>query len=1196
MPVPSNPQDLINIIREKLFNNTSGLIEEPDLREVLENIVKVLDAKFSMFSPNLTEEQFAQWNLILDYMAKETKGVLTTSSSAPTEKGKYLLASSGTYTNLGGLVTTADKLNYAYFDGTAWSLIAVDANNAKAVFDEEIQKLLSIKALFLGQKNRLWQPSTEQLNKAFFVLVKEVGIYSNLGNLELGNREYGLFLHELNSTGDSVWTKITIKTKEELMSTDGHLYLGQASTVGLPSSFIPYLKSFFSTRIAGTYPYHGGLVVNQGESAMLVYTPTSDTNGTWTKITIAKRGDIVVSASNASQVFKDLADIQATEALGIGFINQGFNLIQSGGRMILSDGTFATTNTSDLAQVVIPKNCEIIGQGISTIINSNYVGHDITIKSDNVQAIVRNVNVKHSIGLHRKATWEFYNSEIEQYNIWHDGVKADTDVPNFLYKNKYFSVGSFDTPAPFKYYSMNNAGSLAGSTSLVNQVTTTHAPAWNGNNLEARTVVLMPGSYVSNGGLQLRGDRGNRILGLPKYEKLVLVENPTGTLLEPNDAYMFATVSKVTTPQIIEGINFKRHINTKFALNMVVKNCYRNGVKLEDYNAESRVIKVGANNIHSKLDYAVRPMAFNATNADRWTIEVYGETRESTMITAYTTGYDIIGYNARVINIGIDMGQTAEQDSPTETLRVTTDFDGEIRDIEFVRAGVVRMYSKAAIIMLNQKKGRFINVKGTNLVMPGKRTTDSKMIATDIDGRLLNYVDNGDGTFTETEYSRFDGSVVGTATGTSAKTHTHYLPILKPESEIEKVGWEDYQGGRLYGIYIEVPTDADIEMTNCVGKGSPWGLHNTRGIYNNFGKVRFFNCVGYGGGIGHRLHGIICHRTSESELHNCIGYASPFGHNTPVNVHDRGNSCGIKFQMMSASTLIGCVGYGNEMQESHGIQADMRTQPKLINCIGYNGGGVNSAGLDISEYATIDVNGGYFGAHYKTSSFAFVKNHGNGMKMYPYKRPTRYGSNLDDVLYKNHWELNVDNTTQSYRLVNLTFTRSFQITSSGLGGVARVVVYKVNGSTKTEISRTILENIDGNYQYMNVPSNVIIDAQNGDYLYVALENASGVEYTTITNGFIEIAVNTTEVNEGLSGFYNQQLWSHETVIDPLNPQTNIVKNALINGVILEQETALRIGENAEIGAKYNVVHSTIVGDVETESGSEVVRVQNCVIL
>lgn len=126
MPVPTSPQDLINIIREKLFNNTSGLIEEPDLREVLENIVKVLDAKFSMFSPNLTEEQFAQWNLILDYMANETKGVLSPTSPAPTEKGKYLLSSAGTYTNLGGLVATADKLNYAYFDGTTWSLVSVE--------------------------------------------------------------------------------------------------------------------------------------------------------------------------------------------------------------------------------------------------------------------------------------------------------------------------------------------------------------------------------------------------------------------------------------------------------------------------------------------------------------------------------------------------------------------------------------------------------------------------------------------------------------------------------------------------------------------------------------------------------------------------------------------------------------------------------------------------------------------------------------------------------------------------------------------------------------------------------------------------------------------------------------------------------------------------------------------------------------
>ena len=89
MPVPSTPQDLINLIREKLFNNTSGKIDEPSIREVLEWIVKVLDAKFSFFSPTLTEEQYAQWNLILDYMLRETKGVLTTSSTAPTEVVLY---------------------------------------------------------------------------------------------------------------------------------------------------------------------------------------------------------------------------------------------------------------------------------------------------------------------------------------------------------------------------------------------------------------------------------------------------------------------------------------------------------------------------------------------------------------------------------------------------------------------------------------------------------------------------------------------------------------------------------------------------------------------------------------------------------------------------------------------------------------------------------------------------------------------------------------------------------------------------------------------------------------------------------------------------------------------------------------------------------------------------------------------------
>ena len=53
-------------------------------------------------------------------------GSLKITDTAPTAKGLYRLSDIGTYTNLGGLVTTAGKINDAYFDGTTWSLIAVD--------------------------------------------------------------------------------------------------------------------------------------------------------------------------------------------------------------------------------------------------------------------------------------------------------------------------------------------------------------------------------------------------------------------------------------------------------------------------------------------------------------------------------------------------------------------------------------------------------------------------------------------------------------------------------------------------------------------------------------------------------------------------------------------------------------------------------------------------------------------------------------------------------------------------------------------------------------------------------------------------------------------------------------------------------------------------------------------------------------
>ena len=62
-------------------------------------------------------------------------GSLKIADTAPTTQGLYILSDVGTYTNLGGLVTTTGKINYAYFDGTTWKLISVDIPNFVAPID-----------------------------------------------------------------------------------------------------------------------------------------------------------------------------------------------------------------------------------------------------------------------------------------------------------------------------------------------------------------------------------------------------------------------------------------------------------------------------------------------------------------------------------------------------------------------------------------------------------------------------------------------------------------------------------------------------------------------------------------------------------------------------------------------------------------------------------------------------------------------------------------------------------------------------------------------------------------------------------------------------------------------------------------------------------------------------------------------------
>lgn len=69
-------------------------------------------------------------------------GNLKITDAAPTVQGLYILSDVGTYTNLGGLVTTTGKINYAYFDGTTWSLISVDmpkAEDGKSAYEIAVE-------------------------------------------------------------------------------------------------------------------------------------------------------------------------------------------------------------------------------------------------------------------------------------------------------------------------------------------------------------------------------------------------------------------------------------------------------------------------------------------------------------------------------------------------------------------------------------------------------------------------------------------------------------------------------------------------------------------------------------------------------------------------------------------------------------------------------------------------------------------------------------------------------------------------------------------------------------------------------------------------------------------------------------------------------------------------------------------------
>ena len=89
-------------------------------------------------------------DFLIQQLEKKTasgyKGDLKISDPAPTEIGYYILLDVGTYANLGGLNAPIGKLNFASFDGTTWSLIAVniESNLSNYVKKYDVKKFVGI--------------------------------------------------------------------------------------------------------------------------------------------------------------------------------------------------------------------------------------------------------------------------------------------------------------------------------------------------------------------------------------------------------------------------------------------------------------------------------------------------------------------------------------------------------------------------------------------------------------------------------------------------------------------------------------------------------------------------------------------------------------------------------------------------------------------------------------------------------------------------------------------------------------------------------------------------------------------------------------------------------------------------------------------------------------------------------------------
>lgn len=220
------------------------------------------------------------------------QGDLLKTDAAPTTKGFYALLETGIYPNLGNINAEAGKLNFASFDGTTWSLIAVEnekgiGTHRKKYDDEVITEFLS----FIDE---IYIIDSEQEQNASAYAINYIWINRNV----LGNRisKWGFQL----MVNGSLNTNYGLPNDITVAAIDGRLIEIKADTANEPLAnrikvFVKF-KSFptgtiFLQKRFSPF-YNQAFIINNFSLLIDLYRPintinkafTEDNKGLWSSL------------------------------------------------------------------------------------------------------------------------------------------------------------------------------------------------------------------------------------------------------------------------------------------------------------------------------------------------------------------------------------------------------------------------------------------------------------------------------------------------------------------------------------------------------------------------------------------------------------------------------------------------------------------------------------------------------------------------------------------------------------------------------------------------------------------------------------------------------------------------------------------------------------------------------------------------